>query len=360
MFSPHISLFNLSIFINEVFAMFKKTFFTIFTSVFFLLIILQGNGFAGTVELTFAHFMPEKHVQHRMVMEPWTRKMEKLSNGRLKITIHPRGILGKAADQYDNVIKGTFDIAFGLHSYTPDRFPLTSVLDLPFLVNNAEKGSLVLWQVYEKFLQEELKDTKILWMFTHSPGQIHTRKKHVKTLEDMKGLRLTCSGPIIAKALERLGAIPMPMPITKCYAAIKNNAADGIAIPFDGMIPFKFYKQCKYHTVANLYTTTFFVAMNKQKYESLPADLKKLMDENTGEEMSALAGRVYEESGSKTGREFIEKNGGKIFELPLDEHERWRIAAMSVGDEWIKELEGKGLPGQRVLSYVVDLLIQLR
>ena len=135
------------------------------------------SAFADTIEVKMSHFMPTKHVQHAKVMAPWAEKIEKLTDGRVKVTIFPGGALGKPPHQYDNAVKGITDIAFGLQSYTPGRFPLTSSLRLPFMVKSGEQGANVLWRMYEKYLQDEYKDVKVLWLFMHGPGQLHTTKK---------------------------------------------------------------------------------------------------------------------------------------------------------------------------------------
>lgn len=336
----------------------KKIVLALFCSCFLILgLIAVDSAFAETIELKMSHFMPTKHVQHARVMAPWAEKIEKLTDGRLKVTIFPGGALGKPPHQYDNAVKGITDIAFGLQSYTPGRFPLTSSLRLPFMVTSGEQGANVLWRMYEKYLQDEYKDVKVLWLFMHGPGQLHTTKKQVKTLDDFKGLKIRSPGPIMSKVFKQFGAVPVHMPITQVYTALERKTVDGVAVPWETMIPFRFYEQCKFSTVADIYSMTFFVVMNKKKYESLPADLKKIIDENSGLEMSIAAGKAYD-MGDIPGRKLFETKGGTVYQLPAAEREKWIKAAMPVKEAWIKDMQSKGLPGQEVLDYAQEMLLK--
>ncbi len=329
---------------------------TIFLFLLGFVLLFAGQAQCETINLKMSHFMPTKHPQHK-VMEDWAKNMESLSGGKLKITIFPGGALGKPPHQYESAVKGITDMAFGLHSYTPGRFPLTSVMELPFMVKNGEQGSLVLWSLYEKYLRDEFKDTKTLWMFCHGAGQLFTTKKQVKTLDDLKGLKIRSPGPIMSKVLKRLGATPVSMPITQVYTGLERKTIDGVVVPWEAMRPFRLYEKCKYATEADIYTMTFFVTMNKKKYESLPADLKKLVDENTGEKMSYIAGKAYDAADGPS-REFCIKKGVNVYKLPDAERERWRNIANAVGDQWIEDMAAKGLPGQEILESTVEALMQ--
>jgi len=302
------------------------------------------------VELKMSHFMPTKHTQHK-VMAKWAQTIEEKSGGELKVTIFPGGALGKPPHQFDNAVKGITDIAFAIHSYTPGRFPLTSALRLPFLVQSGEKGSEILWEMSQKYLQDEYKKVKVLWTFCHGPGQIHTTKKQIKTLEDLKGLKLRTPGPIMSKVLKKLGAVPVPMPITQVYTALERKTIDGVCGPWEIMRPFRFYELTKYTTVVDIYTLTFFEVMNKDKYNSLPANLKKIIDDNSGLKMSIAAGKAYDKA-DKPAYELCLKKGIKVYTLPPQERARWMEAAKPIEANWLKDMKAKGLPGKEVLNYI--------
>lgn len=332
----------------------------------FLMVVLSLSimGFttesrSETIELTLAHFVPPQHVQHKNVMEPWARKIEKLTNSQVKINIVPLGKLGPPPGQYDLAVSGKADITFGLPGYTPGKFPLTSVMDLPFMVNSAEEGALVLWNIYERFLKDEFKDVKVLWLFCHPPGQIHIKNKEVKRMEDLKGLRITTSGMLQSEYIKLLGGIPIQAPINKIGKLLQSGEADGSAMPYGVLVPFKLFDTLTYHTEVNLYVAPFYVVMNKNRYGSLPDNIRKVIDENSGEAMSILAGREYDKD-EKEGLNFLRSKGGSYYRISEDEQERWKQAAMPVGDEWVEKMTKMGLPGKEVLEMVIELLLQIQ
>jgi TRAP-type C4-dicarboxylate transport system substrate-binding protein len=324
----------------------------------------QNNGRceepAGPIELKISHFGPLEWPIHANLLVPWAKKIENLTKGRVKITIFPNQTLGKTSEVYDFVKKGTTDIAVNITEYTQGRFPLSSCLTLPFVTGeNAEMASVAFWSLYKKYLQDEFKDVKVLWLFCHSQGQLHTVNKQVKTLEDLKGLKIRVGYPILARALELLGAIPVICPIPEGVNLLKEGKVDGIIVPWEGAQSFGVNDICRYHTIINMYTLPFFAAMNKEKYESLPEDIKKIIDDNSGEEMAAMSGRAIDSADIKA-KKIAESRGDFIYTLPKQELERWRKAAMPVGDTWVDTMKEKGLPGLEVLTYTIELFAQIK
>jgi TRAP-type transport system periplasmic protein len=311
------------------------------------------------IELKISHFGPPDWPYQKDVLEPWVNKIENLTNGKVKFNFFPNQIMGKAPEQYNLVVNGTADIAVGITDYTPGRFPLTSCMQLPFLGETGETASIVLWHLYQKHLKDEFKDTKVLGLWCHGPGHLHTTKKPIKTLEDLKGLRIKVANPSLGKALKLLGAVPVVCTINDISKLLDEGKLDGVALPWEGVSSFNLSDLFKYHTETNIYTLSFFAVMNKKKYESLPADIRKIIDENIGESMSALAGKTSDDEDVKS-RNIAKKNGDFIYTLPKSELQRWKKMTMSVGDEWIEKMQANDLPGQEALSFVVDLFIQLQ
>mgnify|MGYP006285600939 FL=1 len=317
-----------------------------------------GASECAAVELKMSHFMPTKHAQHQ-VMAAWAERMEEVTDGKLQVTIFPGGALGKPPHQYDNAVKGITDIAFGLQSYTPGRFPLTSVMELPFLVPSGEIGARALWRLYEARLHKEYRDAKVLWLFMHGPGQIFTTKKQIRTLEDLKGLKLRSPGPIMSDVIKTLGAVPVTMPITQVYTGLERRTIDGVCGPWEIMAPFRLYEQCKYATEADIYSMTFFVVMNKGAYDELPADLKGVLDANIGESMSIEAGRAYDAADAPARKLSMDK-GMEVYVLPEAERGKWRKMTAPVVESWVEEMESKGLPGKEVRQESVELIEEMR
>lgn len=338
----------------------KKQLLTVIMGVFIVSITLfQGNAKSEPIELSFVHMVPPQHNQHKGVVEPWARQIEKLTNNRVKINIKPLSpnIIG----DYQALISGKIDMTYLPLAYVPgDRFPLSSFMRLPFLVKSAEQGSLLLWHIYKKYLIDEYREFKVLWLFCHPPGQIHLKNKEVNRLEDLKGLRIATSGSkIMNNNIIALGATPVPMGVGDMKAGLESGKIDGAGLPFEVLPAFKINEQLKYHTVINLYTEPFFAGMNKEKYESLPVDIRKIIDENSGEKMSVRAGMEFDK-GEAMMIEVCVQQGGKLLVIPEDELERWKEITVPLGDEWIKEMNAKGLQGQELLESAIELLLQIQ
>jgi TRAP-type C4-dicarboxylate transport system substrate-binding protein len=310
---------------------------------------------AEDINLKFSSPWPPKHPMHTMVIEPWAKKINELTNGRVKIVLFPGQALGKAAEQYEMTAKGICDMSLSIPAYSPGRFQLASVFMLPFMVTTAEETSVALWKMYEKYFVDEFKDVKVLWLYVHAPGQIFTRKKAINTLADLKGMKIRATSPYIQDSLKVMGASPVAIPVPEVYSALERGVVDGTAMPFEGMWVFKQYEVVDYGTICDLYTMTFAIVMNKKKYESLPPDIQKIFDDNIGLSMSKKSGIVYDKTEAALKAKVIE-SGVKIIELPPADLTTWKNEGKKISQGWAKEMEAKGLPGDAVLKEARSLL----
>lgn len=318
-------------------------------------------GFSGwaqseTIKLRFGSFIPAKHPQTK-VQSAWAEKIGKLTNGKVNIKMFAGGALGKPTTQYMSLKKGVMDIAFIVPSYTPGEFPLSAFIDLPFIFDSGEQASKVLWKVYEKYLRDEYKDVVPLWMYTTEPGMFHMTKKQVKTLEDLKGLKLHTSSTTSAKAMTKLGAVPMMGNIMEWYESMERGVSDGVQVPMNTMPGFRFQEVVKYHTMTNFAVASFLVAMNKKAFNKLPADVQKVIMDNSGLEMAVISGKTYDKVG-EFGIGMAKKAGNTFYSLPSAERKRWVEKTLPVSEEWVKDMEKKGLPGKEVLEYALELSTQ--
>jgi TRAP-type transport system periplasmic protein len=310
---------------------------------------------AEDVNLKFSSPWPPQHPMHTMVIGPWAQKIKELTGGRVTITLFPGQALGKAADQYEMAAKGICDIALSIPAYTPGRFQLGSVFMLPFMVTTAEATSVAYWKTYEKYLVDEFKEVKVLWLYVHAPGQIFTKKKPLKTLSDLNGMKIRATNPYIQQSLKALGASPVAIPVPEVYSSLERGVVDGTAMPFEGMWVFKQYEVVDYGTMCNLYTMTFAIVMNKKRWDSLPADVKKIFEDNIGLGMSRKSGIVYDKTEAALKTKVIE-SGVKINDLPSADLASWKKEGDKISQGWAKEMEAKGLPGNAVLKEARSLL----
>jgi TRAP-type transport system periplasmic protein len=309
-----------------------------------------GTG-TSSVDLVLGHFVPTNHEYHAQVLEPWARQVEQSSGGRIHITIHPGGALGPPPAQYKNVVAGAMDIGFGVQSYTPGRFPLTEGLELPFRWSSAEAGTAAFQSLYQSVpaLRAEYADVKVLSLFTNGPAQLLTTRKQVKTLEDMRGLKVRSPGPSHNKTIESLGGAPLTMTVSEMYDALERGVAGGTISAPSVFTGFNLVDVVRYSTVARFTVACFFVAMNAEKWQSLSAEDQRVLDATAGETLAMQAARVADAT-DRSATAVAQARGVEFFELPEAELSRWMAAAQGVSDQWASELEARGLPGKQFLD----------
>ena len=310
---------------------------------------MGGNANAEPITLKVSSWVPPMHVFHRAIMVPWGKKIEKLTNGQVVFKQYPSQALGKHNDQYAITTRGITDIAFIMQAGTPGRFPGTSVMRLPFLTVNSERASTSLWKIYEKYLKDEYTDLKVLALITATGGQFHTAKKWIRTLEDVKGMKIRAHGLIVSQDLKALGATPLTMPLPDIYTAVERGTIDGMALPWEIMRPMKFFEVTKYHTELSLYSPTFAIGMNKKKFASLPPDVQKVINDNSGLNFSIASGKAWDKEDAASKAVCVKK-GAQVFKLEGRELERWKKTVQPVVDNWVKEKTAKGLPAKQILS----------
>ncbi len=336
----------------------KKYFLSFFIIISLFFIILPQFVTAKTIELRFAQPFSPKHTMQTMVFEPWAKKIEEMTGGKVKVTMFPGGALGKASDHYSLAEKGIADIAYALQDYTPGRFPLTTVFELPFMIPSAEKTSVAMWKTYEKFpaFRKEYSKVKVLALFCHPPGHFNTVKKPIRTLEDFKGLKFrTASQPSVMDALRIFGAVPVTMEVSDSYSALERGVVDGTVLPWEGLYVFNQAELLKYSTETDFYTTAMMMVMNKRRYNSLPPDIKKVIDQTTGLVLSREAGRVYDEMRPVYKKRCLEK-GMQTIQLPPEDTEKLKALTMPIREKWVKEMARKGLPGKAVLDAAIKFI----
>lgn len=334
----------------------------IFTFFLFLPIMPHGycqNEMPPKTILKVSHIGPTTWAMNNDIILPWIKEVEKLSSGEIKFNIYSIGELDLNQETVDSLLNGDIDISSSVADYSPGHFPLTSVMKLPFLGQSGEHASVVLWNIFENFLQDEYKEFKVLCLCCHGPGQIHTINKEVRSLKDIEGLRIRVADQVLANAISQLGGIPVISTADGIKNLINENKIDGFCLPYEGLTGFQLIDDAHYHTEVNMYTLPIYLLMNRHSYESLPEHLKKIIDKTTGERMSVLSGKIFDEN-DQEAKNYILKNGHTINTIRGTELELWRTRTMKVGDLWIDDMNKKGLKGQELLTHVVDLFFILQ
>jgi len=310
---------------------------------------------AQEVTLKIHHFLPPPSTVHAKFIVPWCEKIGKESGGRLKCQIYPSMQLGGAPPQlYDQAKDGVADIIWTLPGYTAARFPIVEAFELPFMMTNPEATSRALWLYVQQHARAEFKDVHPLAFHVHGPGYIHMREKQVRMLADLKGLKVRAPTRLTNRLIGTFGATPVGMPVPQVPEALSKGVIDGAMIPWEVVPAVKVQELTRFHTETDakfpaLYTSTFVFAMNAGRYNSLPPDLKKVIDQNSGEELSASIGRIFHEADAP-GRKLAEARNNQFYTVPAAELEQWRKTAQPIVDEWVKDISGKGHDGRALLE----------
>lgn len=301
----------------------------------------------ATVELKLSHFLPAVHGMHTDFMEPWGKEIERRSNGALKVTIFPGGSsFGDVARQFDQVRAGVVDIAHGLHGIPRGRFPRSSVIDLPFLTESANAATRTLWALYPTYLKEEYPGVKVLALHAHNGGLIHTRDKPITQMTDLKGLRIRTPSPAVSMMLEALGATPVGLPPGQVYENLQKGAIDGSVFPWDPVASFKLAEVLKYHLDARTYTVSFFFVMSQTKYDSLPAEARKAIDDASGDALIEKFGAWWNKW-DQAGLDSAKARGNVIARLDDAERAKWREALAPMTEAYLAQIEKQGVPNVR-------------
>jgi TRAP-type C4-dicarboxylate transport system substrate-binding protein len=322
-----------------------------------------SSAWAQQVTLRLHHFLPPQGNVPALAIAPWAKKVEAESGGRIKVQIFPAMQMGGAPPQlFDQARDGIADITWTVLGYTPGRFLKTEVFEIPFIAPSgpraAEITSKAAWEFVERHAADEFKDVKLIAVHTHGPGLFHT-KQPINGLESLRGMKIRGGTRIVNKMLVTLGATPVGMPVPAVTEALSKGVIDGTTIPWEVGPSLKVTEMVKHHTTfagnKGLYNMAFAFSMNKASYDKLPADLKKVIDNNSGLEAAAMFGRAMDE-GDRNGREIAVKSKNNIVTLDAAETQRWLRTASSVESEWLAEVAKKGVDGKKLVAEARALL----
>jgi TRAP-type transport system periplasmic protein len=320
-------------------------------------------GIAGAQEvvLKVEHFLGPQSTAHLMLLGPWCEKIGKESGGKLKCQIYPAMQLGGSPPQlFDHAKDGIADVIWTVPTYQAGRFAKSEVFELPFIVKNAATGSPALWEYIQKNALDEFKGTHLILAHVHDGAVLHFASKQVKTMEDLKGLKVRAPTRIGTRVLTALGAVPVQMPAPQVPEALSKGVVDGLSFPWEVVPGLKIQEIAKTHTETPpgqpyMSNTIFVVAMNEAKYDSLPPDLKKVIDANSGIAASKWAGEVWDATVAPARKLALDR-GNTINVLTMPEFERWKKATEGVEKDWFTEVSAKGGNGPALLDDAKALL----
>ncbi|WMD22931.1 TRAP transporter substrate-binding protein [Achromobacter seleniivolatilans] len=302
---------------------------------------------AQTVRLTMSHFLGPQSFFQVDLLEPWARELERKTGGRVQVDVlNASSPLGNVRKQASQVKDGVVDIALGLRGAEGDRFSRSSIVELPFVVTDAGSGSKALWKLFQDgVIADEYRDFKVLALFVHNPGLIHTKATLVTELADLKGLRLRVPNATVAAALKHVGAVPKLLQPDEIIPALRTNQLDGIVTNWGTPIA-GFNDEMTRHTAVPFYASAFFIVMNKARYESLPSDIRRAVDELSGDALVAQFGPLwnkwdqpFQQGAQAPGRVVLRPDTALL--------QRWRSGLQPVSDAHLAKLESLGFKSAR-------------
>ncbi len=333
----------------------KKMFLFLFTLVIFCgaSFILPADSTAAdkVIALKYANFPPASTFPC-VQMEKWAREVEKRTGGKVKVQTFPGSTLLPAKNIFDGVVAGMADIGNFAMSYQPGRFPVSEAIDLPVGFRNARSASMALFDLIEKYRPKEFRNVKVITVFTCPPADIMTRMP-VRSLKEIKGLELRTSGTG-TEVIKRLGAIPIGMPQSETPEAIQKSIVKGNVSSMEILKDFNFAAYLPYATEANLFVVSFAVVMNKDKWNSLPEDVKKVID-GLAREHSEWTGAYVDEHVREALEWSRKKYGHKVIQLPEPDLKEISRLTRPMIDDYIKKVTDRGLPGNEIVKDVYAL-----
>lgn len=305
-------------------------------------VLRTGHAQAAQVTLKIHHFLPAQSNAHKFWLEPWARKVEQESGGKIKVEVYPSMQLGGRPPQlFDQARDGVVDVVWTLAGNTPGRFAKLEAFELPFVPHaKAAVTSPAVHEFYEMHARDELKDVKVLAVFAHGAGHFFTKDKAVKTPEDVKGMKIRVPNRPINNTLQSLGASPQGIPAPGVPEALSKGVVDGVVFPYEVVPSLKVDELTnrvgEFQGDRSLYTAVFLFVMNKPKYDSMPAELKTVIDANAGLPLAKDLGSKWD-AWDSFGREAIAKRNTPVTRIEGADLDAWKKATRPALEQWVKD-----------------------
>lgn len=294
---------------------------------------------AAEYEMKISTMFPSTHFIQKLALEPWAEKIEERTDGRVHFTFYPAGsALGDATKQFDQVRTGVVDVAVGIPAIPRGRHPRTTLIELPFTVPSSHVGTCALTSMYQDYLMEDFPGTHVLSLTITEPSAVHTTEKITK-LEQLDGMRIRTPTPAITAMLEFLGATPVGMPPTQIYESVERGVVSGNVMPWGPVGAFKLWEVLNYHLDARINPVSMYTLMNKERYDSLPADIQKVIDDTSDEWFDKNWGDWWQET-DQEAIDAAKANGNEIITMPDAKRDEWRERLQPVIDDYLENKAG--------------------
>lgn len=306
---------------------------------------------ARAQELRLSTFVSPVHVIYQKIIVPWAQDIAKATDGEVKVTLYPSMQLGgKPPELFRQAQDGVVDLVFTLPGYTSPAFPRTQMIELPGLKPDGIAATNMMWDLLDPYLLPEYEGTKVIALWGAEDAGLMSRGAPIRSLDDLKGKRMRAPSAAQTKQLGVMGAVPISMPITEVYQSLERGVVDGAMLPFSVIIDFRLGEVAKGYTIAGplFGRSSFLIAMNKKKYDSLSPKARAAIDKLSGRALSIRATEVYLER-SAQGLESV-RGKGEVVQFSAEEQKKIRALLRPIIADWIKESEAKGIPAREMLK----------
>ena len=334
----------------------KKSFLVALAVLFLCTAVLPSMAWA--INIRFNVMYSPKHPLCREAFNPWAKEVAKVTDGRVKVTLFYSSALFKPKQAYDAVATRVGDMGLVLPTYERNRFLVSSVLDLPMVaVEKAKTNSEVLWEMLQTFpeIRKDYSDVKVLWAYMNPAFQLHFTKKQVRNLDELKNTVVSAGGTVNARIMKSLGASVESIPMTGVYLALQKGVVEGCFLPYAPLRSQRMADLLHYHTDANLMAVSFFVVINKDVWSKISPEDQKAMEKISGLEGARLVGSVFDKYQVRDTK-WMAKKGDKFYTLEPAEREKWAKRILPIRNEWIQDVKGKGVNGERLLETGLRLM----
>lgn len=298
---------------------------------------------AQAKELKLAHFASTKYDLHNEMFVPLSESFGAATNGAVTIRVYPGGELGKGpAKQYDRVRDGIADIVYALPGYTAKQFPMTLLAELPGVLPEGANPTQKVWENID-MLSKEFRRTKLLGLWNQQEAVLLMAEKPVRSLADLKGLKIRVPSQNTGRVVEAWGATPVSMPITEVYTSMETGVVDGVLVDTSVLKSFKLGEVTKHITRGmNATNSMFMLVMNRDSWDGLSSDEQAKLTTLTGAELSE-DGRVTMDTGSTRALAAWVEAGGELIELDEAAAAEFNAATDALAQTVIDELEADGV-----------------
>jgi TRAP-type C4-dicarboxylate transport system substrate-binding protein len=308
-----------------------------------------GLAQTQTFELKVSHYLPPNHTVQKTLVA-WAAELDKLSNGRLKLTIYPSGQLGGGANrQFDSCRNGVVDIALSMHAATPGRYSTTELISLPYASPSAGDASAIaskrLTELAPTYLAQEHQGLKILWLATIPALKYHS-KNPIRKMEDFKGMKIRYAGVQYKNMIDALGAVPLPVPPPETQDALSKGIVEAAIFSYEGAASFGLETVVAYSLEPGVSSLSMGLVMNTAKFNSLPDDLKALIEKTTGVPAAENFGKAFDQAELEGKQKLISK-GVQVVVTPPDELAKMKKLFAPQVDAAIADVEKQGRPGRK-------------